>query len=194
MGLKIDFAKGGVLVLDRIVQAYGFKTKLALADHLDIASSSLANRYKRDYFPSDIVVRCMAETGVTLEWLVTGEGPKFSKDELDILRIPRNKLAEGQLYEAGRLLLDKTAFLPCKPLPKDPVCILDDGISYIIEQATKESFDGDWLVEIEGKISIRTVTHIPVKRLKITGKGASIDCSIDEIKILGNVVLKIING
>ncbi|MDF3618646.1 helix-turn-helix domain-containing protein, partial [Enterobacter hormaechei] len=38
-------------MLDRVIQAYGFNTKLALAEHLDIASSSLANRYKRDLFP-----------------------------------------------------------------------------------------------------------------------------------------------
>ena len=67
VNLHIDFSQGGAEVLNRVIQAYGFSTKLALADHLEIASSSLANRYKRDFFPSDIVVRCMAETGYEAE-------------------------------------------------------------------------------------------------------------------------------
>jgi len=63
LSLQIDFQSGAKEVLDRVLQAYGFSTKLALAEHLGIASSSLANRYSRGYFPSDIVVRCMADTG-----------------------------------------------------------------------------------------------------------------------------------
>ena len=72
--MKVDFNSGGALVIDRIIQAYGFRTKLQLCNHLGTTSANLSLRYKRDFFPSDLVVRCMAETGATLEWLVTGEG------------------------------------------------------------------------------------------------------------------------
>ncbi len=58
-------------VLDRIIEAYGFSSKIMLAEHFEMAASSLSGRYRRP-FPADMVVRCMAETGVTLEWLVTG--------------------------------------------------------------------------------------------------------------------------
>jgi hypothetical protein len=37
-------------VLDRVVDAYGFTSKLQLADHFDMASSSLSARFKREYF------------------------------------------------------------------------------------------------------------------------------------------------
>lgn len=72
--MKIDFENGGAAVIDRIIKAYGFKTKLELSNHIGTSSSNLSLRYKRDFFPSDWVVRCMAETGATLEWLATGEG------------------------------------------------------------------------------------------------------------------------
>lgn len=49
MKLQIDFSQGGNDTLDRVIEAYGFRTKVALAEHLGIASSSLANRYKRDF-------------------------------------------------------------------------------------------------------------------------------------------------
>lgn len=110
MKLQIDFSQGGNDTLDRVIEAYGFRTKVALAEHLGIASSSLANRYKRDFFPADIVVRCMAETGATLEWLVTGNGPKFDGEDLDILRIARQKLSTVSFMTQGFLCWIKLHF------------------------------------------------------------------------------------
>jgi hypothetical protein len=121
MKLQIDFSQGGNDTLDRVIEAYGLETKVALAEHLGIASSSLANRYKRD-FPADIVVRCMAETGATLEWLVTGNGPKFDGEDLDILRISRQKIVDGQLYDSGVLMLDKATFCQEKQYQRNLLC------------------------------------------------------------------------
>ena len=100
---EINLNMDSAPVLDRIIEAYGFSSKLMLAQHLDMAASSLSSRYKRGGFPADIAVRCIAETGVTLEWLATGEGKKYNEEDLDILRIPRRKIIDGQLYEAGVL-------------------------------------------------------------------------------------------
>ena len=194
MKLQIDFSQGGNDTLDRVIEAYGFRTKVALAEHLGIASSSLANRYKRDFFPADIVVRCMAETGATLEWLVTGNGPKFDGEDLDILRISRQKIVDGQLYDSGVLMLDKAPFLPGKAVPTKPLCIIESSTTYVIEREFSEVFDGEWLVDIEGKTSVRTLTRIPVKKVRVCGAGAAFDCSIDDISVIGRVVLTIISG
>lgn len=191
MNLQIEFSQGGSEVLDRVIQAYGFNTKLALAEHLDIASSSLANRYKRDFFPADIVVRCMAETGATLEWLATGQGRKFNDDELDIMKLPRKKIVDGKLYESGFLMLDKVTFLPGKPLPQSPICVIDNTMQYIVDQHFTEVYDDVWLVEVEGKTSVRTLTRIPVGKVRVSGVGMAFDCGIDDIKIIGRIVLTI---
>ncbi|APX27130.1 TPA: phage repressor protein CI [Salmonella enterica] len=191
MNLQIEFSQGGAEVLDRVIQAYGFNTKLALAEHLDIASSSLANRYKRDFFPADIVVRCMAETGATLEWLATGQGRKFNDDELDIMKLPRKKIVDGKLYESGFLMLDKVTFLPGKPLPQNPICVIDNTMQYIVDQHFTEIYDDVWLVEVEGKTSVRTLTRIPVGKVRVSGVGMAFDCAIDDIVVIGRVVLTI---
>ncbi|ECN9521095.1 phage repressor protein [Salmonella enterica subsp. enterica serovar Rubislaw] len=191
MNLQIEFSQGGAEVLDRVIQAYGFNTKLALAEHLDIASSSLANRYKRDFFPADIVVRCMAETGATLEWLATGQGRKFNDDELDIMKLPRKKIVDGKLYESGFLMLDKVTFLPGKPLPQNPICVIDNTMQYIVDQHFTEVYDDVWLVEVEGKTSVRTLTRIPVGKVRVSGVGMAFDCAIDDIVVIGRIVLTI---
>ncbi|CAH5623125.1 hypothetical protein AI3013V2_1329 [Enterobacter cloacae] len=188
---KIDLNVDSTPILDRVIEAYGFTQKLQLAEHLDMAASSLSSRYKRGVFPADIVVRCVAETGANLEWLATGQGRKFSDDELDILKLPRKKIVDGKLYESGFLMLDKVTFLPGKPLPQNPVCVIDNTLQYIIDQHFSEVYDDVWLVEVEGKTSVRTLTRIPVGKVRVSGVGMAFDCGIDDIKIIGRVVLTI---
>lgn len=178
-------------VLDRVIDAYGFTSKLMLADHFDMASSSLAGRYKRGGFPADMVVRCVAETGASLEWLATGQGRKFDDEDLDILKIPRRKIVDGLLYESGMYMLDKVSFLPGKPLPISPVCILEDNTQYIVDYSFTEVYDDQWLVDIEGKTSVRTLTRIPIKKVRVSGVGMAFDCGIDDITVIGRIVLTI---
>lgn len=179
-------------VLDRVLQAYGFGTKIMLADHLGIASSSLAGRYRRGGFPADIVIRCMAETGANLEWLATGKGKKFDDIELDVLNFPRLKVVDGQLYDSGYLMFDKALFLPGVSIPADPICVMDGSTQYIADREFTDIYDDEWLIEIEGKTSIRTLTRVPVKRVRVSGSGMAFDCNLDDIKVLGHVVLKVV--
>ncbi|WP_058959568.1 phage repressor protein CI [Type-E symbiont of Plautia stali] len=178
-------------VLDRITEAYGFAQKLQLADHFDMAASSLSARFKRGTFPADMVVRCVAETGASLEWLTTGRGKKFDNDELDIMKFARMKLVDGQLFESGYVMFDKTFFRPGVPLPSDPFCLIDDKYQYVVDREYAEVFDGEWLVNIEGKVSVRNLVRIPIKKVRVSGVGMAFDCAIDDIQIIGRIVLTI---
>ncbi|EDT6280965.1 phage repressor protein CI, partial [Salmonella enterica subsp. enterica serovar Worthington] len=60
-----------------------------------------------------------------------------------------------------------------------------------VDTSFTEVYDDEWLVEIEGKTSIRTLTRIPIKKVRVSGVGMAFDCSIEDIKILGRVVLTI---
>lgn len=191
---KIDLDVDSTPILDRVIEAYGFTQKLQLAEHLNMAASSLSSRYKRGVFPADIVVKCVAETGANLEWLATGNGRKFDDEELDIMKLPRKKLVDGQLYDSGYAMFDKVFFRAGLPLPVSPVCVQDEKAQYILDQKFAEVFDGEWLVIIEGKTSIRTLTRIPVKKVRVSGVGMAFDCSIDDIQILGRVILIISEG
>ena len=183
------FPENSAIVLDRVVEAYGFTTKLQLAEHLSMAASSLSARYKRNIFPADIVVQCAFETGVTLEWLTHGTGKKYDDGKLDILKFPHKKLIDGQLYDSGYLMFDKVMFSPGIPIPNSPICVFDEKTQYIVDQQFTDVYDGRWLVEIEGKTGFRDLVRIPVKRLRVSGVGMAFDCNLDDIKILGRVVM-----
>lgn len=191
---KINLDVDSTPILNRVIEAYGFTQKLQLAEHLDMAASSLSSRYKRGVFPADIVVKCIAETGVNLEWLATGEGKKFNDNELDILKFPRKKLVDGHLYDSGHVMFDKVLFRAGVPLPTAPICVQDEKAQFILDRNFSEVFDGEWLVTIEGKSSIRTLTRIPVKKVRISGVGMAFDCALEDIDVLGRVVLIISEG
>ncbi|WP_413742273.1 phage repressor protein CI [Sodalis sp. RH15] len=189
MRLHIDLTKGGKEVLNRVLEAYGFDTKLALCHLLDISSSSLAMRYKRDFFPADIVVRCMADTGVTLEWLATGRGKKHAEDKDDVSSLPASKLVDGELYEMNPLKIDEKFFSTPQSPVKNPSIVADGAIQYIITHDFEEVQDGRWLLKIEGKIFIRDVIRIPVNRVKVKGGEMPFECDLKDIEILARVVM-----
>ncbi|MGG5217034.1 phage repressor protein CI [Rahnella variigena] len=186
---KFKFTDSSTTVLDRVVEAYGFTTKLQLAEHLDMAASSLSARYKRNIFPADIAAQCSLETGVTLEWLAFGTGKKYDDGKLDVMKFPRAKLVDGQLYDSGYLMLDKVMFLPGVPLPTDPICIIDEKQQHIADRKFSDVYDGQWLVDIEGKVSVRTLTRIPIQKVRVSGVGMAFDCAIEDIKIIGRIIL-----
>lgn len=191
---KIDFEGDSAPVLDRMIEAYGFTSKLMLAQHFDMAASTLSGRYRRGGFPADMATRCVADTGVSLEWLATGEGKKFEDDQLDIMKFPSKKLVDGILYDSGYVMFDKVFFRAGTPLPSSPICVQDEKAQYILDQKFAEVFDGEWLVNIEGKSSIRTLTRIPIGKVRVSGVGMAFDCALDDIDVLARVVLIINEG
>ncbi|QYM92254.1 phage repressor protein CI [Dickeya zeae] len=187
----MNFGTGAKAAIERLVEAYGFKNRQALCDHLGVSKSTLANRYMRDSFPADWVIQAALETGVSLRWLATGEGPKFDDARNDVIAIPRQKLIDGKLYDSNYYMFDK-AFL--SDGLKDPVVILDGDITYIADRQFDEVVDGKWLVEIEGQTSIRDLTRIPTDKVKITGGNASFECNRSEINALAKIDAAIIKN
>ncbi|HFT5241690.1 TPA: phage repressor protein CI [Yersinia enterocolitica] len=185
--MKIDVSDMNNLeVLDRICEIYEFSQKIQLANHFDIAASSLSNRYRRGPISFDFAAYCALETGANIRWLLTGKGPKFlgEKAPNEVPEIPTFTLSEGKLVEDSNLSVSHNLF--SKPL-NAPQCIKADNKTHFVEQGASLS-DGVWLVDIEGSISIREITVLPAKKLHVAGGKVPFECGVDEIKTLGRVV------
>lgn len=187
MKLQIDFENGAKEVLDRVIEAYGFSTKIALADHLGIASSSLANRYTRGNFPADIVVKCMAETGATLEWLATGTGNN-KRDSQNVnseagIKLVRKSLSAGGLQDIDTVIVDKAFLAHFNVQLLEPALIVEGSAQYVADFGRREIFDGLWLIGIEGSYSIKKVSRLPGSRLKIASRDESFECAHSDIEM-----------
>ncbi len=185
--MRIDsLGWSNVDVLDRICEAYGFSQKIQLANHFDIASSSLSNRYTRGAISYDFAAHCALETGANLRWLLTGEGEAFvnNRESSDAKRIDGFTLSEEILKSDNQLSIDAQFFT--KPLT-DGMAIRSEGKIYFVDKQASLS-DGLWLVDIEGAISIRELTKLPGRKLHVAGGKVPFECGIDDIKALGRVV------
>lgn len=172
-------------VLDRVCEAYGFSQKIQLARHFEIASSSLANRYSRDSISYDFIVHCALETGANLAWLLTGKGsPSTGSAKNDSKNLEKFTLSEDRLVSDGNLSISGNFF--SKPL-SNPITVYSDGKLHFIEQDASLS-DGQWLVNIEGAISIRELAKLPGRKLHVTGGKVPFECGFDDIKTLGRVI------
>ncbi|QKY41310.1 phage repressor protein CI [Escherichia coli] len=180
----MDFNSGGRKVIERLVEAYGFTTRQALADHLGVSKSTLATRYMRDIFPSDWVITCALQTGASLSWLVSGNGPIFDIERQDILRLHKQKIVDGNLYDAGTIFFDKTI------LPKNivnPIVIEENNNIFIADSFFEDITDGKWLLSIDEKFSIRNVSRIPNNSVRVTKDDISFDCPIKDLNFKANI-------
>lgn len=179
------FKNDGAKAIDRVMEAYGFRFRNDLCRHVEMASSTLATWQRRDACPSDLVIRCALDTGASLKWLTCGEGRMFEQEKSDITSLPSCLIINGELKESGSIMFDKL-YIPGEL--KEPFILRNNGDFYLLDKGITDHSDGQWLVGIEGKMSIRELAFIPVKKVKVLAGGIPFDCMVDEIKILAKVV------
>lgn len=180
----MKYDKGGAAAIERALEAYGFRFKKDLCTHFEIATSTLSTWIKTDTMPGSLIIQCAIETGVSLEWLANGTGVKYEHTKSDIARLESYMMKDGELKQSGYMLFDKV-FLPNDLA--DPHVVRTESKTYIVDKKESEFSDGEWLVNIEGKFSIRELAFIPVKKVRVQGGGVPFDCNLDDIKIIAKV-------
>lgn len=179
------FENDGAKAIDRVMEAYGFRFRNDLCRHVGMSSSTLATWQKRNSFPADLVIRCALDTGVSMLWLTTGKGRMRDYQKTDIDTLPSCVIVNGELKDSGSIMFDKL-YLPSGLIA--PFVLRSSGDFYLLDKGLTEYSDGQWMVEIEGKVSIRELAFIPVKKVKVLGGGVPFDCNLEDIKILAKVV------
>lgn len=184
----MNLDKGGRGAIERMVEAYGFKTRQALCDHLGISKSTLATRYMRDSFPAEWVIQCALETDFDLAWLVTGTGRPTSSQKENITSLPKFDLLEGVLTENGAIAFDNS-LLPTKV---SRLFFVRDGYdNYVCSKDFGSVRDGAWLVTIDNEVSIREIARLPKNKILVSGGSKEFECMLDDIEVTASVVLKI---
>ncbi|WP_368529601.1 phage repressor protein CI [Enterobacter cloacae] len=189
--IKINPNRGGKAAIERLVEAYGFTTRQALADHLEVSKSTLANRYMRDTFPADWIIQCALETGFSLKWITFGVGPKNAQTKMgSVIELPYLILKDGNLIENGNSHFDE------KITPStiaNPILLKDysTSINYIISNAKFRVRDGLWLVGIDNELSLRNITKIPNGKINVVNSFTSLQCKEDDISFNFKIIFTI---
>lgn len=180
----MDFNGGGKKVIERLVEAYGFTTRQALCDHLGVSKSTMATRYMRDIFPADWVLQCIVETGTSIDWLVSGKGELKTTTVNSLIDVEIHELKNGEIIALGTHKIAPIFFL--KDI-KSVLAIKTNQHIYICDREDNTISDGQWLVDIEGKLSIKKINLIPVKKAMVSGDGFSFECDVNVIKPVAKI-------
>ncbi len=180
--------RGGKEVIARILEAYGFTTRIALCNQLGVSQSTMANRYARDTFPADWVIVCHLETGASLIWLSTGNGSRFTDGRDDkTTQLKHIDITNGNHTTQNDVIVDLAT------IPKgltSPFILTADKTTYLADSYEGELVDGTWLVEIDGIASVRELYRFPAGRVRVENGKASFECQTSDIKILGKIISK----
>ncbi|EJG0604775.1 phage repressor protein CI [Cronobacter sakazakii] len=171
--------------VERICDAYGFTSRLQLANYLGMSASSLSTRIMRDNFPADLVLLCALETGASIHWLTTGVGVKFDPVTSDTSRIAAYKIEGAELIRQASFICDKAML----PNYKGELQIITDGqAKYFVDVAEYQATDGKFLIEYSGAKSIKELTLLPGNKLRIDWGKYPLDCDVSDVTLLGKVV------
>ncbi|SFT53070.1 Bacteriophage CI repressor C-terminal domain-containing protein [Kosakonia arachidis] len=146
----MDFNSGAKKFIEQLVEAYGFTTRQALCDHLGVSKSTMATRYMCDIFPADWVLQYVMETGVSIDWLVSGKGELRVAEAATLADIETHELKNGEIVPIDTYKF--SPFLLLKEI-KSPLAIKSH--QHIYNQGDTVISDGQLLVRIEGKLSIK---------------------------------------
>jgi transcriptional regulator with XRE-family HTH domain/plasmid maintenance system antidote protein VapI len=189
-------ASGGKAVLRRILDSYGFHTQKELGDLLGISSGTISTWVRRDYFPGDVVITCALDTGVSLEWLATGNTKAMSAiaqsiaNQSTIINVEKKLLIAGKLEAQGYCAIDDS-FLP-DGVDREHTCLIRGGRkSWLVDLSAKEISNGSWLLDIDGIMDVYSVSRMPGNQLRVTGYDTEFDCAVNQVIAKGVVVLTI---
>lgn len=185
-------AAGGKPILRRMLDAYGFELQKDLGDRFNLSSGTISSWVRRNFFPGDIVVACALETGVSLRWLVTGQGDMKGEGGFllptndNVCDVPKFQLLSGELKSVGSWTCDKS-FIPVSV--SSPALVDGAKHSWVIDRNTKTISNGRWFVDIDGAIDVCDIARLPGNKLKVNSSSAQFECDVNDVKPVGLVFL-----
>ncbi|MGP6473658.1 phage repressor protein CI [Rahnella aceris] len=186
---------GGKPVLQRILEAYGFKTQKELSEHLGISTGTISTWIRREYFPGDVVITCALETKVDLDWLATGSsliGADLVKSNektftSETLTASKYYLDSGKLIYRGRIIIDES-FIPFDYFPEKLKYVFSVSNSWLVSGSEQAITNGRWLLELDGVVDIYDVLRLPEGKLKISSNEGHFECRVVDVVFIGRVI------
>ncbi|MDW6004687.1 helix-turn-helix domain-containing protein [Vibrio mangrovi] len=189
----------GKQVTDRIREVLDIKSVRALAETADMSSSTITTWHQRKKCPFDLAIRSHLHKGVSLKWLLLGEGSPYpnaatheyqGKDsetkkliDIDLFWLKNGKLARDGTMTLDQFLLDELSIT-------NVIAIREGDQTYIVDQEAQQAVSGTYLVDFDGLYSVNDIQRLPDQQLAIDFKGAPLVVGEHELKVSGQIVLR----
>ncbi|QFT35951.1 MULTISPECIES: phage repressor protein CI [unclassified Vibrio] len=184
--------------VQRLIQVTESKSQRVLSEKLGVPTSTISTWVKRGLTPHEIAVRAHLHTGVSLKWLLLGEGEAFpnrSSHKHDsesvqtkfLFDVDCYKILNGELIESRTLTFDKSLLDDLSVV--NAIAIREGDLTSIIDKGVHQAVSGTYLVDMDGLLSLNEIQRLPGKKLAISFNGSTLTVEEDEVKVVGRVVL-----
>ncbi|MDD9155435.1 helix-turn-helix domain-containing protein [Aliivibrio sp. S4TY2] len=179
---------GGRPVLERVQEILKENNYGSLSTALDISRSTLSTWRNRDLTPFELASRMHIKLGVSLTWLLLGEGEKYDNEIAEANqrnKLPSFELNDGELAEKAPLYFDPE-FLGEKATTCDLMVVTFNDQKLFVDKNTTKIVSGSYLTKSKNDFaSIVELERSPLGEVMLG------DNVIDEsqLDVLGKVVL-----
>ena len=160
-----------------IVKAYRFAKRKLLDEHLGTPHSTFSTWVSRSFFPAELVIRCMKETGARLDYVAYGNEPIFDNSD-DLKYFHAIKLENGKSFimENKPFLLPYLPNLDSRESYNKVFCILEDNHTYFATSDYGNLVDGEYFVIVENSHLICYITVLLAGKVRMDGGKISFEC------------------
>ncbi len=157
-----------------------------LADYFGIPRSTIITWHSHDRTPFELIVREHLNSGASVKYLALGEGEPFSGSSSNE-NLATYELEGGSLKKSGSMSLDLATLERFGLKPTNTQVIENDAGIYYINKDSVDPISGDYLIDVDGRLSINYLQRLPGKKLAIAFNTSTIEVSEEDIKVLGRV-------
>ncbi|WP_390339469.1 phage repressor protein CI [Vibrio harveyi] len=169
------------------------KTYELLSDYYGVPNSTFSTWHTHNRTGWELIIRTHLATGASVRYMALGEGEPFGENSSNTLTSEEMKtfhLVDGALVEAGITTLDLVTLDKFGLKPSITQVIEDDSGTYYINKESTDPVAGDYLIDIDGRLSINYLQRLPGKKLAIAFGTSTIEVSEEDIKVLGRVAME----
>ncbi|MEK1962782.1 helix-turn-helix domain-containing protein [Vibrio parahaemolyticus] len=165
-------------------------TYLKLADVYGIPRTTITTWHTHNRTAFELIVRTHLATGASVRYMALGEGEPFDNKSEPMEGLQTFRLVDGALVEAGKVSLDLGTLDRFSLKPSITKVIEDDAGIYYLNTDSIDPVAGDYLIDVDGRLSINYLQRLPGKKLAIAFGSSTIEVSEDDIKVMGRVAME----
>ncbi|SON51668.1 phage repressor protein CI [Vibrio tapetis] len=184
--------------VQRLSEVTESKSQRVLSEKLGIPTSTISTWVKRGLTPHEIAVRVHLHTGVSLKWLLLGQGDAFpnrSSHKHESKRLETKflfdvesfYLKKGKLQGLRTITFDKSLLDEVDVM--NAMAIKDGDTTYVIDKEVHQAISGTYLVDMDGLLSLNDIQRLPGKKLAISFNGSTLTVDEDDVRVVGRVAL-----
>lgn len=175
---------------DRLKEVTGCNSYNLLADYYGIPKSTILTWHHHDRIAHELIVREHLTSGASVKYLALGEGEPFSGNQSPNENLAIYRLESGSLEKCGNMSLDLSTLDRFGLKPSKTQVIEDNSGIYYIDKESVDPIAGDYLIDVDGRLSINYLQRLPGRRLAIAFGTSTIEVAEDDIKVLGRVAME----